>query len=190
MRRSAGSCVAVQRRVLGRATGVTLRSCSAESQDESPGRAIHKSKVKGAQLKRAATKSKPRPAFIFLGTVRPGGSRKIYVVALRSCRRQAFGMNRSRDLRRFRSSRMGQGGGSETRPSKDEHNAAAAFQTCACAVSFYGGWGWLGFFQQLFQVLLPQSGPSVRAVAVGLVGSGYQHEFSIFHFLDFALGDA
>ena len=43
--------------------------------------------------------------------------------------------------------------------------------------------------EQLRQVLLPNGGPGMRAVSVGLIGGRQQHEVAALHALDFALGD-
>ena len=43
--------------------------------------------------------------------------------------------------------------------------------------------------QQLRQILLPHRGPGMRAMAVGLVGGGQQHEAPVLHAFDFALRD-
>jgi hypothetical protein len=57
------------------AAAPTLRTGTVGSQDESPGRAIHKikGKVKGAGLKAAATESKPWGTIIFRQGVNPAG---------------------------------------------------------------------------------------------------------------------
>jgi hypothetical protein len=48
----------------------------------------------------------------------------------------------------------------------------------------------LRFVQQILQVLLPDRGPGMRSVAVGLLRSWQQSEFSVLHLFDLTLGDA
>ena len=45
-------------------------------------------------------------------------------------------------------------------------------------------------FQQLLQILLPGCRPRVRAMTVGFVGDGKQHEAALFHALDLPLCDS